>query len=128
MSVAPGQFILLVEDDATISSVLQEALRSEGLHVEIAANGFAALQKLQQAPPALLVLDIGLPALRGDSVGLGVRTSWTPAELPILLISALPEKDLSDAIRSIEPFAAMRKPFDLNAFVETVRRGLRIRA
>jgi two-component system OmpR family response regulator len=125
MSLAePKHPILLVEDDPTIASVLREALRSEGLPVDTAENGFAALRKMEEGLPALLVLDVGLPTLRGDSVGLGARTSWTPQELPILLISALPMQDLREVIESVEPFACLHKPFDLKEFVETVRRGL----
>ena len=55
--------ILLVDDEAAIQRAVGPLLRSRGYEVEVAATGADALDRFAQAPPGLIVLDLGLPDL-----------------------------------------------------------------
>ena len=53
--------ILIVEDDADLRRVWRLALQLEGYNVEEAGDGIGALRHLDNHPPNLVVLDLGLP-------------------------------------------------------------------
>ncbi len=57
--------ILVVDDDASIRSVIRMALEDAGFCVLEAANGKAALVEHRRTPRALVILDIGMPELDG---------------------------------------------------------------
>src|SRR5690242_11959037 len=55
--------VLLVEDDRDIAEPLARALGREGYEVSSAGDGRVALQTVLDAPPDLIILDIGLPGM-----------------------------------------------------------------
>ena len=57
--------LLLVEDDAAIRGALIRALSERGHAVTSTANAMDALQLVVDAPPDLIILDLGLPGLDG---------------------------------------------------------------
>lgn len=71
MSLSPG--ILVVEDDPRISDVLDYALKNEGYAVQRVNRGREAVAICKKNPPALVVLDIGLPDIDGFEVCREIR-------------------------------------------------------
>ena len=65
---------LLVEDEALVALIAEEALSGLGFEVEVAASGQEALAALARSPPDLAVIDIGLPDMRGDDLAHRFRT------------------------------------------------------
>ncbi len=57
--------ILVVEDDPAIGDVIQIYLHQLGLQYHLCVNGVDALNFIQQHPPDLILLDIGLPQMNG---------------------------------------------------------------
>jgi DNA-binding response OmpR family regulator len=60
--------VLVVEDDPVIRAALIEVLTGHGYAVRTAHQGFEALREVTQAPPDIVVLDLGLPDLDGLDV------------------------------------------------------------
>ena len=60
--------ILYVEDDALIARVYSEKLAASGFDVVVAADGLAAVQRLREFTPDLVVLDLLMPKLTGVDV------------------------------------------------------------
>ncbi|MER3434448.1 MAG: response regulator [Leptolyngbya sp. ERB_1_1] len=81
-----GRRILAVDDTADNLLLLQIFLESEGFEVEVAENGSTALNRLQQSPPDLVLLDVMMPGMNGLEVTQEIRSN--NHTLPILLISA----------------------------------------
>jgi PleD family two-component response regulator len=71
----PGRetWVLVVDDDAGIRTVLADALRAAGYRVSLASDGFVALNLVRRDPPDVVLLDLGLPCLTD-------RNSWMPGE------------------------------------------------
>src|SRR6266516_2147585 len=63
---ASGQTVLVVEDEAAIASFVAMYLKNAGYGVKVAATGGDALEQLSSDPPALIVLDLMLPARDED--------------------------------------------------------------
>ena len=66
---------LVVDDDETIRRTLRINLRARGYEVEEVASGRDALSTLEDAPPDLVILDLGLPDLDGVEVLRRLRRS-----------------------------------------------------
>jgi len=78
--------VLLAEDDESISEPLSRALRREGYHVDVTADGPSTLERALGDGIDLIVLDIGLPVLDGLEVCRRVRAEGHG--LPVLILTA----------------------------------------
>ena len=81
--------ILVVDDDQHIREVICVALRKAGLDPREARDGKEALARFAADPPALIVLDIGMPELDGLEVCRQIRKT---SDVPILFLSARDEE------------------------------------
>ncbi|MBP8626339.1 MAG: response regulator [Syntrophorhabdales bacterium] len=57
--------ILVVDDEENIRILFKEELEEEGYRIELASNGYEAIEKVRQTPFDLVVLDIKMPGLDG---------------------------------------------------------------
>jgi DNA-binding response OmpR family regulator len=79
--------ILLVDDDATLTEMLQAFLQQRGFAVEVAYGGAEALEKAAVFQPDLILLDIGLPDISGLEVLRRLRSSPATAETIMILLT-----------------------------------------
>jgi DNA-binding response OmpR family regulator len=77
--------ILIIDDDAVVQGVARSALEREGYVVHSAPNGGDGLAFASSRSPALIVLDLGLPDVEGETVLEDVRRR---SKVPILVLSA----------------------------------------
>ncbi|MBU0655140.1 MAG: response regulator transcription factor, partial [Gammaproteobacteria bacterium] len=80
--------LLLVEDDARLSALMQEYLQQEGFRVYVEGRGDTAARRIPAEQPDLVVLDVMLPGLDGMSVCRQVRHAY---DKPILMLTARDE-------------------------------------
>jgi DNA-binding response OmpR family regulator len=114
--------ILLVDDDLTLLSVLSRRVGRAGYVVLTATSGSAALKQLEDAWPALMVIDLMMPGMDGFELARRVKQV---ADLPIIILSAV---DASEAkINALELYAEdyVTKPFDPDELVARIQRVLR---
>src|SRR5512147_1105802 len=86
--MTPGQYILVVDDDDDFRETLCEALAEAGYPVQQAGNGSAALQRVAEEQPGLVLLDLKMPVLDGWGVMEQMRKDPRSAATPILILSA----------------------------------------
>jgi DNA-binding response OmpR family regulator len=115
--------VLLVEDDHDISEPLARALTREGYDVLAAADGRLALESVIDAPPDLIILDIGLPGMDGLDVCRHVRE--IRPQVPILMLTAR-DGEL-ETVAGLDAGADdyVTKPFRLSVLLARVRAMLR---
>jgi DNA-binding response OmpR family regulator len=115
--------ILVVEDDRAILEGLRTALVSEGYEVDIASDGREGLERARKGQPALLILDIMLPAMSGLEVAKKLRDDGI--SVPIILLTARGEED--DRVLGLELGADdyVTKPFSVRELLARVRSVLR---
>ncbi len=80
--------ILIVEDKATSRELLQTVLERQGYSVIEASDGEEALQRLGEAPPDLVFLDLQIPARNGYEVLRAIRGDHRFANLPVIALTA----------------------------------------
>jgi DNA-binding response OmpR family regulator len=115
--------ILVVEDDRELRRIMHDTLEDEGFVVKTARDGRQAVEAAARWRPALVVLDMALPALNGDGVAAYLRTQQ-PHPPPILLVTA--DGNAARKARQVGAFAYLAKPLELDELVSVVRRGLQI--
>jgi DNA-binding response OmpR family regulator len=114
--------ILVVDDEPNILELAKLYLEQEGYRVEGVSNGNDALQKLNSAKPALIVLDLMLPDIDGFEVCREIRKK---SDIPILMLTA--RKEDVDKIVGLELGADdyLTKPFNPRELVARVKAILR---
>jgi DNA-binding response OmpR family regulator len=113
--------ILVIEDDAAISRVLQLELEHEGYNVDVARDGLSGLERALKEPD-LVILDLMLPRMDGMEVCKRVRAK---SRVPIIMLTA---KDrVPDRVAGLDMGADdyLTKPFSTEELLARVRARLR---
>jgi FixJ family two-component response regulator len=118
-----GQWIAIVDDDASVRTSLARLLRSEGILVETFGSGPEFLTANAIEPPACLILDVHLGTMSGFEIQ--EEMALTHPHVPIIFITAHDEIASTELTRRAGANGFLRKPFDGEAFLAMVRRRLR---
>ena len=115
--------ILIVDDDASILSILTLSLKPHGYEVLTARDGAAAMALLEQQPVDLILADVAMPRLNGYELYEQVKTSARPELVltPIILLSA---RTLDSDIRYAKALGAddyLTKPLNLEDVLAVVQ-------
>ena len=106
--------VLVVDDDATIRSVMAELLESEGYVVDTAADGVHALQHVRDAQPAAILLDLMMPVLDGWGFIDACRQQRLCLGVPVVVMSAAHGlQEIARRLKQLGVRAVLAKPFDL---------------
>jgi DNA-binding response OmpR family regulator len=116
-SAAERPLVLVVEDEPELRAVVTYVLEEEGFTVATAADGREALERVNEARPDLVVLDMGLPILSGEEVASEMRKLF-PEPPPILVMSAAGA--IVERARRIGATSFITKPFDLEELARAV--------
>ena len=111
--------ILIIDDDAHISALLEEALTGAGYTVHKAFSGTEALLVLSREKPDLILLDLMLPGLSGEELLPRIKN------IPVIVISA--KADTADKVGLLLGGAAdyITKPFDMDELLARITVQLR---
>ncbi len=111
--------VLLVDDEEEFVKTLGERLEMRGIEPSTAFTGEAALKRIEQEQPDIMVLDIKMPGIDGMEVLRRVRKAYPRIQV-IMLTAHGSDKDKAEAER-LGAFAYMRKPVDLELLTNTMR-------
>ena len=113
--------ILVVEDVPNILELLELTLRFKGYPVVTALNGQAALERIAEQRPALVITDILMPKLDGFALVQKLRNDPQTNNIPIIFLSAtyLTPEDKTFAM-SLGVARFLEKPVDTEEFLLTV--------
>jgi DNA-binding response OmpR family regulator len=114
--------ILLVDDEQSIQTLLSYPLRKEGYDVVHATDGRQALDRFEEQPFDLVVLDLMLPKVDGLEVCRQLRSR---SAVPIIMLTA--KSDEIDKVVGLELGADdyITKPFSLREFSSRIKAALR---
>jgi two-component system response regulator MprA len=115
--------LLIVEDDTALRETLVRSLGAEGFAVRAVASGRELLERVGEAAPDALVIDIGLPDADGRDVCQALRARGVRA--PVLFLTA--RDALTDRLSgfSVGGDDYVPKPFDLDEVVARLQALLR---
>jgi FixJ family two-component response regulator len=116
-------FVVVVDDDESVSRAIKRLLRSIGVEAETFARGDAFLEALSSAPsyrPACVILDVQMPGLNG----LEVQRQLAGHGVPVIFITAYDEIGVRKQALAAGALAFLRKPFGDEIFLKTVREAI----
>lgn len=119
--------VLIVEDNDELSSYLQRTL-SGTYNVFAAANGAEGLEMAKAIKPNLIISDIMMPIMRGDEMASHLKSDIETSHIPIILLTALTERN--DIISGLRTNADryITKPFDIEILKAVISNILENRA
>jgi len=111
--------ILLVEDELTLATLVQENLERKGYEVGYAPNGESALKQFFANPPDLVILDVMMPKANGFQVAKTIRN--TDRRTPIIFLTAKIKP--ADVVQGFEAGGNdyLRKPFAMEELLVRMR-------
>jgi len=84
--------ILVVDDDDSIRSLLQQELSDAGYLIEQATNGKEALDSVRKNRPDLIILDVMMPEMNGFDVAAVLKNDPQTMDIPIIVLSIVQDK------------------------------------
>jgi CheY-like chemotaxis protein len=115
--------VLIVDDESANREILRDLLRDEGYEIVLACDGIEGLRKATLGISVIL-LDIAMPSLDGISVCRYLKANPETAHLPVLFLSACPEKEIHEAALKAGAYDFLHKPVrvsELRAKVNAAR-------
>lgn len=125
--VKTGGKVLIADNELPHARVIGLNLRLSGYEVDVVADGAAAVRRVREWRPNVLIVDLLMPRLDGYEVIRELKTRSDTRSIPVLMLTGL-RSDQADAIpHTHDPDWFMTKPFDLdqleNAVAQLVARG-----
>jgi DNA-binding response OmpR family regulator len=116
--------ILVCDDDPLLVDIVKFRLMSRGYHVEVAADGADALDRINTAKPDAVVLDCMMPVMDGLQLLRLLREKHETRDVPVIMLSA--RKQEADVVGALELGATdyMVKPFSPEELVVRLTRLL----
>lgn len=115
--------ILVVEDDQNIREYLEESLKEAGYSVKSTGDGAVALKMVKESKPDLIVLDLGIENISGETVCEEVKKMHP--ELPIIILTA--KGSTGEIVHGLDLGADdyMPKPFETEELLARIRARLK---
>lgn len=117
--------VVVVDDDESVSRAIKRLLRSIGMGADSFASGEAFLDALSSVPsfhPDCVILDVQMPGLNG----LEVQRRLAGSGLSVVFITAHDDIGVREQALAAGAVAYLRKPFNDELFVRTVRAAVGI--
>ncbi len=111
--------ILIVEDDEAIRDCIKDILVENNYLVDTAEDGIQGLNLLNKQTPDLVILDLGLPKIAGESVLQEIKKTFS--YLPVIILTA--RNNTQDVVNAFKLGADdyISKPFELEELVARVK-------
>jgi CheY-like chemotaxis protein len=106
--------VLVVDDESNMRFLIRMILERAGYEVVEAAHGAAALDRVKESRPDMMVTDLMMPVMSGRELVERLRADPETASLPIIVVSA----NSSSVATAAD--AVLGKPFDPDALVAAV--------
>ncbi len=114
--------ILLADDSVTAQNMGRKILADAGYDVVTVNNGSAALKKITELKPDLIVLDVYMPGYSGLEVCQRLKDSAETAHIPVLLTVGKLEPFKADEARRVKADAHIVKPFEASELLTAITR------
>jgi two-component system response regulator HydG len=114
--------VLVVDDDAGARSALKELLQAQSYQVDIAPDGLAALERIAEHPPDIVISDLDMPRMNGMQLLAELRER--DSELPVIVVTSATE--VQSAVNAMRGGAVdyITKPVDFDELLLAVGRAI----
>ena len=110
--------IVIADDEPHVLRVLKMSLEKEGYTVEVCANGRAAFELIQRAPPDVLITDIQMPLMDGEELCRNIQQSMPERKFLIFVLTSRTEIEHREWSREISNLQFLEKPVSIRELTE----------
>jgi CheY-like chemotaxis protein len=112
--------ILIVEDEEINQDIIKTTLEKLNISIRSAFTGAEALKEINEYKPDLILLDFYLPDMNGDTVLDFIRSKYSKAEMPVLIISSQEDKENVIKLGKLGVNGYIVKPFKAKMLLDKV--------
>ena len=113
--------VLVADDEAAVTRLIQMRLEGEGYEVDVAPNGEVALDELAKHEYDVLVTDVCMPRMNGQQLVETLRRDERHAALRIFVLSSRPEAEFRSWTEQQQGVTFLEKPVSVNALLQRIR-------
>jgi len=125
MENTPKKKILIIEDDRSLQSALEETVSKEGFEVESAFDGEEGLRKIATSKPDLILLDIIIPRHDGFDVLDRIKKDEASKDIPVLILTNLKEaENVQKALDLGATTFMVKSDFSLKDIIQKIKENL----
>ncbi len=117
----PGELVLVIDDSATITKVVQLVLTKAGYRVNIAGDGEAGLVAVRSQRPDLILLDFVMPRMNGYQFCRELTADSKLRDIPVILMSAKGDQVGERFVKVMGIVDYITKPFSPEAITAVVQ-------
>ena len=119
---APILRILVVDDSITVRRVTARLLERQGMAVTTARDGVDALQKLQEQPPDLVLLDVEMPRMDGFELLANMQSSDALQAIPVVMVTSRTGDKHRERALTLGAADYLGKPYQETELLQTIAR------
>jgi two-component system, cell cycle response regulator DivK len=112
--------IVIIEDNAQSSRLAARLLQRAGHDVLVADDGEMGLTTVLGSHPDLILVDLGLPDIDGQTVVAMLRQQDNLGDVPMIAFTAWPEERAREMAQAYRCDGVITKPIDTRAFAQQV--------
>ncbi|HXF07748.1 MAG TPA: Hpt domain-containing protein [Candidatus Acidoferrales bacterium] len=118
--------ILVVDDSITVRRVTARLLERQGMAVTTARDGVDALQKLQEQPPDLVLLDVEMPRMDGFELLANMQSSDALQAIPVVMVTSRTGDKHRERALTLGAAGYLGKPYQEAELLQTIARLTRV--
>lgn len=112
-------FVLIIEDERDTAALFRFVIEMAGFRTEIAFHGQAALERLSNSRPEMVILDLNLPGVSGSELLEMIRKDERLSQTKVIVVTAYAH--IAESL-SLEPDLVLYKPLNLEQLSNLIRR------
>jgi DNA-binding response OmpR family regulator len=117
------QSVLVVDDDISLQNYLKELLSENNYSVSTAADGTVALNMINKSKPDIVILDLGLPTIKGESVCIEIKKKYP--DLPVIILTGTGKTNDLVNMLNLGADDYISKPFIAEEFLARIKARLK---
>ncbi|MFZ3045407.1 MAG: hybrid sensor histidine kinase/response regulator [Desulfatirhabdiaceae bacterium] len=119
---AVRQRILLVEDQMTTRLLEKSILEAAGFEVEMAVDGFEAINRLEENPYDLVITDVQMPRMDGFTLTSTLKNDDRFSHLPVIIVTSLEsESEKTQGLQAGADAFLLKKSFNQESLIQTIK-------
>ncbi|MGR3540935.1 MAG: nitrogen assimilation response regulator NtrX [Hasllibacter sp.] len=116
--------ILITDDEKDIRELISDILEDEGYATRLAGTSAECMARIEEEPPALMILDIWLKDSAMDGIDILKSVKRTHPDIPIIIISGHGNIEIAVAAIKQGAYDFIEKPFNIDQLTVVIKRAM----
>ncbi len=116
--------ILVIDDDITSLDIVSYLFEKKGYEVERCADGFSAIESIQEIEPDILIVDLMMPNINGVETVTRIRRDLKIEDTPIIAFTAVDDPNLHQQAVDAGCNEVLTKPCPAEKLIRVISRYL----